>query len=295
MEGLNVNSDGLKIEDSDFLKIVKQHDLIALAETHIGEEDKIEIEGFSCMKICRPVNKQINRHFGGLAILYRSELKPGLKFIEHRNNDYIWLKMCMTFFGLDEDLYVCVAYIPPENSSYYKVRNQDTLSYIENDLRKYSVLGKTLLFWDLNARTGMQPDFISDDGDLEFEEFSYISDQEILPRRSTDTGTVCTRGRKLLDLCISARLRILNGRCIGDSQSQYTCHKYGGSSVVDYLLSCEENLKRIVYFKVLPFAGQLSDHCCISWAMKCCITKQAAGFKSYPKQNKPGLVHMGSK
>ena len=41
------------------------------------------------------------------------------------------------------------------------------------------------------------------------------------------------RGESITDLCISSRLRILNGRKTGDSICYLTCHKYNGSSVVD--------------------------------------------------------------
>ena len=225
------------------------------------------------MKICRPLNKHINRHFGGIAVLYKSELKPGITFLEHQNNDYLWLKMDRQFFGLDEDVFMCIVYIPPENSSYYKVRNQDTLAYINEDLAKYTTLGKIILAGDFNARSNVKNDFIRNDNGDDIDTFHYIADKEILTRNSQDMADACSRGRKLIDMCISARLRIANGRCMGDSLGQFTCHKYGGSSVIDYLITSEENLKRIMYFRVNPFLGQLSDHCCISWAMKCNLLK----------------------
>ena len=34
-----------------------------------------------------------------------------------------------------------------------------------------------------------------------------------------------TRGKELLDMCISNQLRILNGRTFGDSFGAYTCYK----------------------------------------------------------------------
>jgi hypothetical protein len=44
------------------------------------------------------------------------------------------------------------------------------------------------------------------------------------------------RGRPLLELCVTTKMRILNGRVIGDLFGKYTCHKPTGSSVVDYSL-----------------------------------------------------------
>jgi hypothetical protein len=284
VEGLNVNKDS-KLSDPDFLHVIKQHDIIALAETHIGENDSINVEGYKSVKLCRPLTSKINRYFGGIAILYRQQLRPGLKFLEHRNNDYIWMQMCREYFGLDEDVFVCVAYIPPDNSSYCKARNDDTLQYIENDVAKYSSMGKVILTGDFNARTNTELDFISNDSSNDMGD-DYMVDLNIIPRNSQDNAQSCSRGKKLLDLCVSARLRIVNGRCVGDAQGQYTCHKYSGSSVVDYLVTSEQNLKRILFLRVLNFLGQLSDHCCLSWAMKCNILnysnlKMKATKKSY--------------
>ena len=270
IEGLSLNNDS-KLENQEFINTVKQHDIFALAETHIGEEDMISVEGYNCVKLCRAKNVKINRYFGGIAVLYKKELKNGLSFLEHRNNDYIWLKLSKEFFNFDEDLYMCVAYIPPENSNYYKVRGQDTFSYIENDILRYSCLGKIALLGDFNARTSTESDFIDGDSDIDTNDNEYHVDKAILLRNSQD-NILCQRGKKVIDLCLSAQLRIVNGRVIGDSLGQYTCHKYCGSSVIDYLITSEENLQRILYFKVTEFKGQMSDHCCLSWALKCNIS-----------------------
>ena len=84
IEGLNVNSDDSKMDDSCLLDLIKEHDIFALAETHIGDLDTVTVDGYGCVKICRPLNKSINRHFGGIAVFYRNELRPGIKFLEHK-------------------------------------------------------------------------------------------------------------------------------------------------------------------------------------------------------------------
>lgn len=48
-------------------------------------------------------------------------------------------------------------------------------------------------------------------------------------------------GNKLIDLCTTNRLNILNGRTLGDLTGKFTCFKRNGNSVVDYVL-CPENL-----------------------------------------------------
>ena len=80
------------------------------------------------------------------------------------------------------------------------------MSYIENDLAKFSTLGKVCLVGDFNARTNNLNDFIPHDNGDDIENFDYTTDKNIITRNSLDMGPVCMRGRKLLDLCISSRL-----------------------------------------------------------------------------------------
>ncbi len=63
-------------------------------------------------------------------------------------------------------------------------------------------------------------------------------------------------------------MRILNGRSIGDSFGSYTCFKERGCSVVDYMLTDEENITNIAYFEVGKFDGSISDHCYISSGLR---------------------------
>ena len=80
-----------------------------------------------------------------------------------------------------------------------------------------------LLCDDLNARTGLDPDFIDHDCDKHFLlDPSYIIDSNILQRSSEDTK-VDDRGKQVNELCISSRMRILNERILGDSFGKFTC------------------------------------------------------------------------
>ena len=247
------------------LDLTKKNDIVCLSETHCGQEDDISFENFQCFKLCRKKSKN-NRYFGGIAILFRTELKEGIKILPHKNDDFVWIKLCKSFFGLNDDYYLCYAYIPPENSKYYQNRKQDTWEYIENDIFKYSKLGYVFLCGDLNARSGNSKDFIEQDESPLNENDVYYELDENMPRNSQDK-CVCTRGKRLLEACISAKLRIVNGRKLGDSVGQFTSHNTNGSSMIDYVISHESMLMNIPFFKVDKFMGDLSDHCSLSWAI----------------------------
>ena len=111
----------------------------------------------------------------------------------------------------------------------------------------------------MNARTGTLKDYIENDSDLPVDiPLNYTIDQEV-PRQSKDTG-VNPQGRILLDLCISARMRIVNGRTTGDSAGDYTCYTPRGCSMVDYLIVSADLLPKIVNFHIGTLPDH-SDHC----------------------------------
>ena len=62
----------------------------------------------------------------------------------------------------------------------------------------------------------------------------------ITPRKSFDSH-VNELGEQLLEMCKSLDLRILNGRCKGDSLEQITFHGNQGFSSIDYITASHEN------------------------------------------------------
>lgn len=69
---------------------------------------------------------------------------------------------------------------------------------------------------------------------------------------------------------MSARLRILNGRFIGDSLGFYTCISPSGYSTVDfdYAVVIESLLPSVQYFKTGNFS-YISDHVQVEFFLKC--------------------------
>ena len=275
-----------KLHDEEVLDLFKKNDIICLSELHSGEDKVLEIPEFKNFKLCRGLNTSINRHFGGLAVYYKQQLRPGIKFLPNRTSDFIWLQLCKNFFKLEKDVFICMLYIPPEYSSYYKARNVNILEMIEEDIIKFSNMGHVMLIGDTNARTKDELDFVEDDHKPEsLNNLLYQTDSVALKRFSQDKGTICGRGRHLLDLCKSARLRILNGRSLGDSLGSFTCHQWNGSSVVDYIIADEEFLPSIPYFEVGTFLGHISDHCPVSTAIRCDLVRGKVK-KDHPLKSK---------
>ena len=112
---------------------------------------------------------------------------------------------------------------------------------------------------DFNARSGTLPDYITNDSPTHLPLPPEYTSDEVWPRISEDKK-VNDYGKELIDLCISSRLRILNGRIGMDKeQGTFTCVTPRGSSVVDYSVASIDLFKLIADFNV----GEnsiLSDH-----------------------------------
>lgn len=253
-----------KFSDQDFKNTIIGSDIVCLMETHCDLEKCLELENFKSVHLIRPKHKKSKRRFGGLSIYVRSYLRPGIKFLKHKTNDYIWLHLSKQFFGMKDDIFLCYMYNPPSESPYTKALNIDYFEILESDISNYSESGKIIIGGDLNCRTGREEDYIINDNNNHYLPlYDYQSDGTIPSRKSMDS-VVTTRGRQLNELCIQTSLKILNGRHFGDSFGQYTSHQPGGSSVIDYFIVSEELIPYVHYFKVHKYDGLMSDHCCIS-------------------------------
>ncbi len=91
-------------------------------------------------------------------------------------------------------------------------------------------------------------------------------DDNVTPRLSQDSSKkVCTYGNNLIELCIATGLKIANGRIFGYTIGKFTCYKYNGSSLIDYVLADNMVLPQIRYLQVNDFIGDISDHCLVSF------------------------------
>jgi exonuclease III len=263
-----------RLTEDTLLSDISGHDVVFLLETHCDGSDILSVEGFNCVHVNHHKVKQNGKIDGGIAVLIKQHIRKGIAILDNSNTDYIWLKLEKSYFGLEKHIYMCAAYLPHEQSLYLHNRDQDVLENIEHDIVKYSKDGYIFLLGDLNARSATLSDYIEDDSDKycsDSEKCHYLVDVNLGARHSQDSVTN-NRGQKLADLCIQCRMRIVNGRTLGDTQGYFTCHRPQGSSVVDYMILSEELLQRIQYFHVHKIRS-FTDHCMVSMQMKCNVIK----------------------
>ena len=80
-------------------------------------------------------------------------------------------------------------------------------------------------------------------------------------RKNSDRNEPNEQGMKLIDLCKTLDLTILNGRPIGDPYGNITFYDENiGKSTIDYSICNRSFFKNIKNFMVLP-QNELSDHC----------------------------------
>ena len=151
---------------------------------------------------------------------------------------------------------------PPSSSAYF---DQSLFDELNDDIAHFTQNNhKIILAGDFNARTANKQDFINNDGS-HFTNTQYLS-SEITTNRHNCDGETNSNGHLLLDICKSQNLRIINGRKIGDSLGNFTCHNRNkGSSTVDYAITTDNFFNDIDSFLVKP-QTPISDHCqIVSW------------------------------
>ena len=151
----------------------------------------------------------------------------------------------------------------PIDSSYTKRQTQDFYDVLQNKLITFPKDEYTIIGGDFNARTGTMKDFICEnEADKIFLNLpdDYETDKFTSTRNNQDIH-INPYGEKLIDLCIASRMRILNGRTIGDLQGKFTYFGYNGVSTNDYVIASENFLrqKHIHSFTVEDITS-LSDH-----------------------------------
>ena len=258
-----------KLDDDTFLNTLKNFDILCLQETHTSQNDTPVFENFVTIPHCRKISGN-KRYFGGMLLFIRRTLRKGIKINRDIDDDSMEVILDRGFFGLTKRIKILFTYASPLSSSYTKSRTGTVLEKIET----YIVDGRNsvLVMGDLNGRTRTEEDFVRDNSDKHSPITNipfYTTDSE-MTRKNRDNHAIDEQGKKILEICKSNSLRILNGRTMGDEFGTFTRYpkrKFENPSVIDYTLCGEALIPSIFSFSVLPYT-ELSDHCCISTFIK---------------------------
>lgn len=115
-------------------------------------------------------------------------------------------------------------------------------------------MGDIILCGDLNARTGREHDYVPFDSTAHVPiSDGYYHIEAAVNKRLICDSVVDTRGKDVIYLCVGNKLRIVNGRTLGDITGRYTCFNPTGCTVVDYFIVSEELLSKTLYLSFLIF------------------------------------------
>jgi exonuclease III len=243
-----------------------------LSECWIENDFALQVDGYT--SYIYPRMKTSTKNGGGCIVLVKDTFVSYVTVIELVSDSIVWCKIDKSCVECDEDIYCAFIYIPPSSSNYYVTYDCDLFHELEAKIAKYILLGKVFIIGDFNSRTKQYPDFIPNDylHDSVSHMFTYIMDEEMHERVNPDTGRN-DFGPRLLNLCKSTGIRIVNGRHKDGLANDYTYHGPRGLSVIDYLLSTPDMFKYFVKFMIADF-NEYSDHAPLHLELKIKYTRE---------------------
>ena len=183
-------------------------------------------------------------------ILYKNDLSKNIKFLENSNN-FVWIEIDKTCIkNMQNNLILVGTYINDTTSTYY---HDDILEEFSSGILKYGSDSKPiLLMGDFNGRVGNLDDRYIDDTPLTQNIPTQKPDFDIPTRKNCDI-IANSHGKKIIQLCQSMNLLIINGRTIGDAIGNLTfMNASRGTSTIDYCLCNSILYKCIENFLVMP-------------------------------------------
>ena len=252
---------GNKLCNDNFLNYFKNCDIIILSE--IWGHEIEDIPNFDIITLSPPQKSptaKSGRFSGGILIAVKPFITPHILLMKKTPN-YIWCKLDKFLFQTERDILLCSCYIPPKESAYF---DPDILTNLEHDINIYQRDYSVILAGVFNARTGMENEFTVFDS-CKFAPSDNLPTPKEVPARKNFDQHLNEQGKILLEICKSLDLRILNGRCKGDSFGKITFHGKQGISTVDYIIVSHDLMDKFQNF-VVRQPSPFSDHSqLISW------------------------------
>ena len=279
---LNLNGSLVdKLECPEFIELVSVYDVIMLSETWTNEKDELGIDDFE-KPFCKHRDRKVNarRDSGGLCVFFRKCIVKGISEVPWDFEDGMCFKLDKCYFGWKEDMYLLCVYMRPEYSSRADLDvDNDIYELVEQQIAKVSELGDVMCMGDFNARVAEKMEcYIENDSadsdvfdyiyspDHAFKENDFIVNNMSIKRNNVDKN-VNSYGGKLLLMCYSCNLAILNGRAGNDRGiGEYTFMNHRGVSANDYVLCDKNTLYKVCQFEI----GQpncFSDHMVVSFEL----------------------------
>ena len=241
---LSFNVEGLDsmLLDPTFTDLINVHDICILVETMKKDDSKLNLEGFWDVSQVRTKTCKVGRHSGGITVLAKSHLRKGIK-VAHNTEGLFWIRLFKSFFGWENDLFICGTYIPPHNTSKTILAKTDYFSDLTTTTNNFLRQGNVIIAGDLNARIGCNNNDESIDIPLINDLLPHVAAPPQVAERSNCDQVVNQHGRKLSQICTDLNLYVANGRTPGDLLGNLTCYTNNGSSTVDLVIADQQMIR----------------------------------------------------
>ena len=101
-----------KLDSPSFLKILKAHDILCLQEAHLGPHELPvdHLTDYNAIPHCR-IKSANGRFFGGMLLLVRKSIRPGIKISSTGNRDILGVTLKHEFFHTPRDRTLWFTYV----------------------------------------------------------------------------------------------------------------------------------------------------------------------------------------
>ena len=185
---------GNKLYDPEFLNKISDCDILCLSEIHSNKD--VSIPGFYSLR--QKIRKKSHtgpKISGGIGVFAKENLRNLIQVIPNDNEDSIWFKIKKDLRQDKDDIFVGSYYVSPPNKK--NSGKFDFFSTLNDEIQKFREKGTVLVQGDLNARTGIETDFVESD---KYDDCLGICNFCDHGSRNSEDKTVNKRGRDLLDL-----------------------------------------------------------------------------------------------
>ena len=162
-----------------------------------------------------------------------------------------------------------------------------------DEVMLHSILGNVILCGDFNSRIGQKQENhnININCHSKDEINDIISNKKhmFFTRTSEDVDSN-VQGKLFMEMLNASSMYVLNGRTPGDLSGKYTCHKYNGSSTVDYFVMQTNLFPNVLSMKILDIPW-FTDHCPLSLMFKLNPTNSKKIHKNNENKDEISNVH----
>ncbi|CAG2252849.1 unnamed protein product [Mytilus edulis] len=239
-------------------------DIVGVCETHLKYDDVLHVNSYNWIGQNRKhLHKKAKTGSGGVGLFVKKSYYEmfDIGVLDTSFEGILWVSF--KHKNSDFRFNICVAYLPPENST-RQVDKDVFFDTLITQVYEHQNSGPFLICGDFNSRCGDENDYI-------------VGVDDLCPRDVVDFKRN-SYGNTFIDFLVSVNCCILNGRNFVNND--YTCVSTKGCSVVDYCIVPYDYLHLFSNFAVIrandlvTLAGYdlsgvdlklISDHSLIKW------------------------------